>query len=69
MVTKEVIQRVPGDFIQLAERVALNAAAPGGKRRLSNMGVVESVRQSVRQSMRESARRYNRREDNETMIE
>jgi hypothetical protein len=50
--TEEVIARVPDEFIPVAEVAALNAAAPGGKRRRSSVGLADSVRQSVRESVR-----------------
>jgi hypothetical protein len=51
--TDGFVQRVPDEFIPVAELAALNASASGGKRRRS-VSVVESVRESAR---RESARR------------
>jgi hypothetical protein len=42
--TEEIVQRVPDDFIPVGELTALNAAANGGKRRRSSLGLVESVR-------------------------
>ena len=41
--TEEVIQRVPDEFIPVAEVAALNAAARGGQRRRSSAGFVEMV--------------------------
>jgi hypothetical protein len=46
--TEEVIQRVPDGFIPVAALAALNAAAHGGQRRRSSLGLAESVRESVR---------------------
>ncbi|GMI28967.1 hypothetical protein TeGR_g4898 [Tetraparma gracilis] len=37
--TEEVIQRVPDDFIPVAELAQLNAAARGGRRRRSSVGL------------------------------
>ena len=42
--TEEVIQRVPDEFIPLAALAELNAAAHGGQRRRSSLGLAESVR-------------------------
>jgi hypothetical protein len=50
--TEEVIQRVPDSFIPAAEVAALNAAARGGQRRRSSVGLADSVRASVRESAR-----------------
>ena len=47
--TETVIQRVPDEFIPVASLAALNAAAHGGKRRRSSLGLVESVRESIRE--------------------
>ena len=44
--TEEVIQRVPDEFIPVADLAVLNAAN-GGKRRRSSLGLLESVRESV----------------------
>jgi hypothetical protein len=54
--TEEVIQRVPDEFIPVAALVALNAAAHGGKRRRSSVGLASSVRESLRDSLRASVR-------------
>jgi hypothetical protein len=53
--TEEVIQRVPDEFIPIAALASLNAAAHGGQRRRSSLGLAGSVRQSVRLSAREAA--------------
>ena len=50
--TEEVIQRVPDEFIPAAEVAALNAAARGGQRRRSSVGLADSVRASVREPAR-----------------
>ncbi|GMI28919.1 hypothetical protein TeGR_g7534 [Tetraparma gracilis] len=42
--TEEVIQSVPDEYIPVAALASLNAAAHGGKRRRSSLGLVESVR-------------------------
>ena len=47
--TETVIQRVPDEFIPVASLAALNAAAHGGKRRKSSLGLAESVRESIRE--------------------
>ena len=47
--TEAVIQRVPDEFIPVASLAALNAAARGGKRRRSSLGLAESVRESIRE--------------------
>jgi hypothetical protein len=51
--TEEVIQRVPDEFIPVGDLAALNAAAHGGQRRRSSLGLAGSVRVSVRESFRE----------------
>jgi hypothetical protein len=50
--TEEVIARVPDEFIPVAALAELNAAAHGGKRRRSSLGLADSVRESVRESVR-----------------
>jgi hypothetical protein len=50
--TAEVIARVPDEYIPIADLAALNAAAHGGKRRRSSLGIGESVRESIRESAR-----------------
>jgi hypothetical protein len=50
--TETVIQRVPDEYIPVAALVSLNAAAHGGQRRRSNLGLVGSLRESVRESVR-----------------
>ena len=42
--TEEVINRVPDEYIPVAALAELNAAAHGGQRRRSSLGLVESVR-------------------------
>ena len=42
--TEEVIQLVPDEYIPVAALAELNAAAHGGQRRRSSLGLVESVR-------------------------
>jgi hypothetical protein len=42
--TEEVIQRVPDEFIPVSALAELNAAAHGGQRRRSSVGLAESVR-------------------------
>ena len=55
--TEEVIQRVPDEYIPIAALASLNAAAHGGQRRRSSLGLVDSVRRrSVAGSLRESSR-------------
>ncbi|GMI25035.1 hypothetical protein TeGR_g7458 [Tetraparma gracilis] len=46
--TEEVIQRVPDEYIPIAALASLNAAAHGGQRRRSSLGLVGSVRESAR---------------------
>jgi hypothetical protein len=41
----ENISKVPDEFIPVASLAELNAAAHGGKRRRSSLGLVESVRE------------------------
>ena len=48
----EVIARVPDEYIPIAALAELNAAAHGGKRRRSSLGLADSVRESVRESVR-----------------
>ena len=48
--TEGLIQSIPDEFIPVGELAALNAAANGGKRRRSSVGLVESVRESARRS-------------------
>ena len=50
--TEEVVQRVPDEFIPVPALAALNAAARGGKRRRSSVGLASSVRESARESAR-----------------
>ena len=54
--TEEVIQRVPDEFVPVADLAALNAAH-GGKRRRSSAGLASSVRESVRESVRRGSLR------------
>ena len=51
----EVIARVPDEYIPIAALASLNAAAHGGQRRRSSLGLAGSVRQSVRESARKSS--------------
>jgi hypothetical protein len=52
----EVIARVPDEYIPIAALASLNAAAHGGQRRRSSLGLAGSVRQSVRESVRRDDR-------------
>jgi hypothetical protein len=42
--TAEVVARVPDEYIPIAALASLNAAAHGGQRRRSSLGLMESVR-------------------------
>jgi hypothetical protein len=53
--TEEVIQRVPDEYIPIAALASLNAAAHGGQRRRSSVGLASSVRESVRESVRRNS--------------
>jgi hypothetical protein len=46
--TEDVIARVPDEYIPIAALAELNAAAHGGQRRRSSLGLEGSVRESVR---------------------
>ncbi|GMI54445.1 hypothetical protein TeGR_g3786 [Tetraparma gracilis] len=52
----EVIALVPDEYIPIAALASLNAAAHGGQRRRSSLGLAGSVRQSVRESVRRDDR-------------
>jgi hypothetical protein len=45
--TETVIQRVPDEYIPIAELADLNAAAHGGQRRRSSLGLAGSMRESA----------------------